>query len=168
MPAYFSGASMFQTIFIGGLIGIGGTIAMDLWAIVLWKVFGQPAPNWKPVGRWTWHLRNGTVFHDDIVKAASYANESALGWAFHYFVGIVYGIILALFMGPAWLAAPTFLPFFVWGMLTIAGGWFLLQPGLGFGWAASKTPNPMKVRALNVIAHTIFAIGMWATALVLS
>lgn len=159
---------MLNIILIGALIGIGGTVAMDIWAVILWKLFGQSAPNWAPVGRWTWHLQSGTVFHDNIGDAAPYANEQALGWAFHYFVGIVYGIALALFMGEAWLAAPTFLPAFIWGVATIGAGWFLLHPGLGIGWLASKTPNPTKVRAMGLIAHTIFALGMWGTALALS
>lgn len=159
---------MIDTIFIGALMGIGGTVAMDIWAVILWKLFGEGAPNWAPVGRWTYHLKNGKVFHDSIGKAAPYAGEQALGWAFHYFVGIVYGIVLAFFMGGAWLASPTFLPAFIWGIVTIAAGWFLLQPGLGLGWAASKVPNPMKARAMGLVAHTIFALGMWGVALALA
>ncbi|TJW41798.1 MAG: DUF2938 domain-containing protein, partial [Mesorhizobium sp.] len=85
----------------------------------------------------------GKVFHDDIGEAAPYAHESALGWAFHYFVGIIYGIILAVLAGAAWLAAPTFLPAFILGIVTVGAGWFLLAPGMGAGWAASKRPNPM-------------------------
>lgn len=158
---------MLHTILIGALIGIGGTVAMDVWAVILWKAFGQSAPNWAPVGRWTWHLQRGTVFHDRISNAEPYAGEQALGWAFHYVVGIVYGIVLAVVMGQTWLAAPTFLPAFVWGILTVGAGWFLLQPGLGLGWAASKTPNPPKARMMNLAGHTVFALGMWGTALVL-
>jgi hypothetical protein len=158
---------MLNLIFLGALIGIGGTVAMDIWAVVLWKIFGQGAPNWASVGRWTWHLKDGALFHDSIGDATPYANEQALGWAFHYVVGIVYGIVLALFMGEAWLHAPTFLPAFIWGIVTIGAGWFLLHPGLGLGWMASKTANPMQVRAMGLIAHTIFALGMWGTALLL-
>jgi hypothetical protein len=65
------------------------------------------------------------------------------------------------------LAEPTFLPAWIWGIVTIAGGWFLLQPGLGIGWAASKTPNPAKVRLLGLVAHTIFGFGLYATALLI-
>lgn len=158
---------MLNIIFAGALIGLGGTIAMDIWAVILWKFFGQNAPNWASVGRWTWHLQNGTVFHDSIGDATPYSNEQALGWAFHYSVGTAYGVALALFMGEGWLAAPTFLPALTWGMLTVGAGWFLLQPGLGLGWAASATPNPGKVRVMNLVAHTIFAFGMWGTALLL-
>jgi hypothetical protein len=147
-------------------IGIGATALMDIWAMLLHLAFAQPRPNWGPVGRWVWHLRN-KVFHDDIADAAPYAYEKALGWAFHYLTGIVYGIILVALTGPAWLAAPTFLPAFILGMVTIGAGWFLLAPGMGAGWAASKRPNPMQIRAFNVVSHTVFALGLYGTALLI-
>lgn len=151
----------------GVAIGIGATVLMDVWAIVLWKVFRQGRPNWAPVGRWFWHLKDGTVFHDDIGKAEPYAGELALGWIGHYAVGILYGVILALVMGAGWFAAPTFLPAWILGIVTVGAGWFLLQPGLGIGVAASKLPNANTVRALNLVAHTIFALGLYGTALLL-
>ncbi|TGQ96436.1 DUF2938 family protein, partial [Mesorhizobium sp. M4B.F.Ca.ET.200.01.1.1] len=55
----------------------------------------------------------------------------ALGWAFHYFVGIVYGIILVVLAGTAWLTQPTFLPAFILRIVTVGAGWFLLAPGIG-------------------------------------
>ncbi|MFD1987617.1 DUF2938 domain-containing protein [Mesorhizobium newzealandense] len=147
-------------------IGIGATALMDIWAFFLHKAFGQPRPNWGPVGRWVWHLRD-KVFHDDIGDAAAYTHEVVLGWAFHYLVGIVYGVILVAVAGAAWLAVPTFLPAFILGMVTVGAGWFLLAPGMGAGWAASKRPNPMQIRALNLVSHTVFALGLYGTALLI-
>jgi hypothetical protein len=158
---------MFELIWRGAVIGIGATILLDLWAVLLWKAFGQRAPNWAMPGRWFWHLQHGKVFHDDIAKAEPYVNEQALGWFFHYAVGLIYGVILALIVGHGWFAVPTFLPAWIWGIVTVAGGWFLLQPGLGIGWAASKTPNPTKVRILNLVGHTVFALGLYGTALLI-
>jgi hypothetical protein len=151
----------------GVVIGAGATVLMDVWAILLWRGFGQSRPNWAPVGRWFWHLKSGTVFHDDIGKAEPYANELALGWIGHYAVGILYGVILALIAGAAWFAAPTFLPAWILGIVTVGAGWFLLQPGLGLGFAASKLANANKVRALNLVAHTVFALGLYGTALLI-
>ncbi|MBL0373266.1 DUF2938 domain-containing protein [Rhizobium sp. KVB221] len=158
---------MFDLIWRGALIGAGATVLMDIWAVLLWKALGQSKPNWAPVGRWFWHLRRGVVFHTDIAKAQPYRYEQALGWISHYAVGIVYGIVLVVFVGSGWLAAPTFLPAWIWSILTVGAGWFLLQPGLGIGWAASKTPNPTKVRALNLVSHTVFALGLYGSALLL-
>jgi hypothetical protein len=151
----------------GVVIGIGATALMDVWAIFLWKAMRQSRPNWAPVGRWFWHLKNGTVFHDDIGRAEIYVNELALGWIGHYAVGILYGVVLALIVGPGWFEAPTFLPALVLGIVTVGAGWFLLQPGLGIGVAASKLPNANQVRILNIAGHVVFAIGLWGTALLI-
>ncbi|MFA1624053.1 DUF2938 domain-containing protein [Rhizobium mongolense] len=159
---------MFDILWRGIAMGIGATILMDIWAIVLFQALGQAPANWAPVGRWFWHLGRGKVFHDSIANAAPYRHELALGWIGHYATGIIYGLALAAITGPSWLAAPTFLPAWILGIVTVGAGWFLLQPGLGIGWAASKTPNPNKVRALNLIAHTVFAIGLYGTALLIA
>lgn len=148
-------------------IGIGATVAMDLWAIVLNRVFGIGLPNWGLVGRWVWHIRKRKVFHDDIASATPYGHEAALGWAFHYLVGIAYAFALIGVAGKDWLDQPVFLPAFLVGMVTIGAGWFLLAPGMGAGWAASRAENPTKVRGLNILAHTVFAIGLYATALLI-
>lgn len=157
---------MLDIIWRAVAIGIGATVFMDIWAIILNKAIGQPLPNWGMVGRWVWHLPQ-KAFHADIGKAAPYVHEKALGWAFHYLVGIAYGVILVVIAGAGWLANPTFLPAFILGIVTVGAGWFLLAPGLGAGWTASKTPNPMKARALNLVAHTVFALGMFSTALLI-
>ncbi len=162
---------MFDVIWRSVAVGIGATVLMDLWAIILYKFFGQNMPNWAPVGRWFWHLKDGKVFHDDINKAQPYAHELALGWISHYAVGILYGIfygiLLVIFAGAAGFDNPSFILAWILGIVTVGAGWFLLQPGLGLGWAASKTPNPTKVRCLNLVAHTVFAIGLWGTALLI-
>ena len=150
----------------GLLMGLLATLAMDLWALALNRFAGQLLPNWAMPGRWVAHLPAGKVFHDDIADAAPVSGELQMGWALHYGVGIVYGVALAAIMGADWLAAPTFLPAWIFSILMVGFGWFLLQPGLGLGWAASKTPNPWTVRAMNLVAHTVFALGLWGGALV--
>jgi hypothetical protein len=112
------------------------------------------------------HVFRGRVFHDAIADAEPVAGDLRLGWALHYGVGLVYGVALAAIMGRAWLAAPSFAPAWIFAILTISAGWFLLQPGMGLGWAASRTPNPWKVRGLGLAAHTAFGLGLWGTALV--
>ncbi len=149
------------------LIGIGATALMDIWAMILNRFFAIPLPNWALVGRWFGHLPGGTVFHDDIGKAAPIPNELALGWFAHYAIGVLYALILLVLAGPGWRVAPTFIPAWILGIVTIGAGWFLLQPGMGAGWAASKRPNAVQIRCLNFAAHTVFAIGLYGTALLI-
>ncbi len=151
-------------IWTGVVMGLAGTLAMDLWAWLL-SLAGQRKPNWAMPGRWLGHVFRGRVFHDDIGAAEPVERELSLGWALHYGVGVLYGVVFVLLAGRDWLAATTFLPLWVFSVLTIAAGWFLLQPGMGLGWAASKTPNPWKTRLMGLIAHTMFAAGMWLGAM---
>ena len=152
---------MLGLVLRGAVIGAGATVLIDLWAVLLARGLGQRRPNWALVGRWFWHLREGKVFHDDIARAEPYAHELALGWAGHYAVGILYGVIFALIAGPGWLAAPRPLAAWIFGVAMLAFGWLLLQPGMGLGWAAARTPEPGKVRA----AQSRVALGLRAGAL---
>lgn len=152
----------------GIVIGIGATIALDIWGIILGSLPGQSKPDWGPVGRWVWHLKDGKLFNNTIDDLTPYKHELTLGWAFHYVIGIIYGVIFALYGGDNWFADPTFIPVWVWGIITLGAGWFILQPGLGLGFAASKLLNAWTVRILGLIAHTIFALGMYGTALLLA
>ena len=152
-------------IWAGIVMGLGGTLAMDIWSEVLARGFGQPRPAWGRIGRWAAQLPAGQVFHDDIGAVAPVRREEALGWGVHYFVGIAYGVIFALLAGAAWLDAPSFLPLWIFAIVTVGAGWFLLQPGMGLGWAAARTPNPWKVRLMGLVGHTVFGLGMYAVAL---
>lgn len=152
-------------IMTGFLMGLGGTLAMDVWAWILARLDIAPFPNWAMPGRWLGHVGRGKVFHDDIGAVRPVSHELARGWLLHYGVGILYGVFFIVLAGGDWMADPSFLPVWVFSLITIAAGWFLLQPGMGLGWAASKTSNPWKVRGLGLVAHTVFGLGMWAVAL---
>ncbi|MDF5305394.1 DUF2938 family protein, partial [Vibrio parahaemolyticus] len=40
----------------------------------------------------------------------------------------------------------------------------VIQPCLGFGFAASKTPTPWKARLLSTLAHLAYGLGLFITA----
>jgi hypothetical protein len=149
------------------LIGIGATAIFDLWGLLLKRVFGLPGANWALVGRWFGHVARGKVFHDDIAKAAPRPSERALGWIGHYAVGILFAAILLAVTPADWVRQPTLLPALIVGLVTVGAGWFLLQPGMGAGIAASKRPNPNRVRALNIAGHTVFGLGLYGSALLI-
>lgn len=148
-------------------VGIGGTLALDLWAALLQGLTGTPATNWAMVGRWLAHMREGRFVHDSIGKAAPVRGESALGWIFHYVIGIAYGFLLVALQGDAWLQAPTVLAPVLLSLALLVAPYFVMMPGLGFGIAGAKTPKPNLTRLKSVMGHAAFGLGMYATALVL-
>ncbi|MBT4235950.1 MAG: DUF2938 domain-containing protein [Marinovum sp.] len=159
---------MVTLLYTGALMGLGATVLIDLWALVLQRLARVALPNWAMVGRWVMHLPRGRLFHENIAAAQPMPKERQIGWVFHYFVGVVYGVFFALLAGPDWISAPTFLPVFIYALLTIVGGWFLLHPGLGLGWAVSKAENPNKVRILGLLSHSVFGLGLWLVGLLLA
>ncbi|WP_078666922.1 DUF2938 family protein [Chitinophaga eiseniae] len=63
---------------------------------------------------------------------------------------------------------PTIGPPLAIGILTTVAPWFMMQPAFGFGVAASKTPNSAVARMRSLKTHTVYGIGLYLAALLLS
>ena len=155
------------TMLKGALIGIGGTVALDLWASMLKALTGTPATNWAMVGRWLGHMPEGRFVHDAIAKAAPVRHELLMGWVFHYGIGVAYGLALVLMQGSTWIESPGPLAPLVLSWALLVAPYFLMMPGLGLGIAGSRTPKPNVTRLKSVLGHTAFGLGMFGTAVAL-
>ncbi len=146
-------------------IGVGATVVLDLWNLFLARALNMPGPNWGMVGRWVGHFPKGRFVHQNIAKATPIAGEQALGWLAHYLVGIAFAILLLLTQDPQWPLQPTLAPALIVGVLTVAAPFFLLQPCMGAGVAASKTPKPNVARLRSLIGHSVFGLGLYGSAM---
>ena len=155
-----------QNIVFIVLIGIGATLVMDLWALLRQQLFGIAPTNWSMVGRWIGHMKKGRFSHLSIANADAVSGETIIGWTAHYVIGIGYAVLLFLLFGETWLFEPTLGPALVLGIATVIAPFFILQPGMGAGVAASKTPNPNAVRLHSVLNHAVFGIGLYLSALI--
>lgn len=149
------------------VIGAGATVLIDLWALGLKRLLGVPSMNWGLVGRWIGHMPAGRFVHDSIGKATPVRGETAIGWGAHYAIGIVFAGILLAICGLDWARQPTLLPALLVGWTTIAAPFFLMQPGLGLGIAAAKTPKPAVARLRSFFTHTVFGLGLYGSAYLL-
>lgn len=147
------------------LIGIGATAVMDLWSLLRKHLFNIPSTNWGMVGRWIAHMRHGKFCHIAIVESNSIRGEQFIGWAAHYLIGISYAVLLVIICGKAWVHNPSIGPAIAMGIATVVAPFFILQPGMGAGIAASRTPNPNSVRLQSVINHAVFGFGLFLSAL---
>lgn len=150
------------------LIGIGATAVMDLWAVALKGLLGMPSLDYGMVGRWIGHFPQGRFMHQRIVAAAPVRGERLMGWTAHYAIGIAFAGLLLLIWGHDWATRPTLGPALIIGLMTVVAPFFLMQPGMGAGIAASKTPSPNIARLRSLLAHAIFGLGLYLSALVLS
>lgn len=148
-------------------MGAGATLATDLWAIARGRLLGVPAPDWGLVGRWFGHMARGRFRHERIAAAEPVRGERAIGWTAHYLIGIAYAGVLLAICGLAWVRQPTLAPALAVGIATVAAPFLLMQPGMGAGIAASRTPRPNAARLQSVVTHTVFGLGLYAAGLVL-
>mgnify|MGYP000876466207 FL=1 len=145
------------------LIGGGATLFMDIWLMFL-KRLGVQTLNFAYIGRWVGHLCRGRVAHAAIGKAAPVRHELLLGWLTHYAVGLVFAAALGGMAGTGWVAVPALLPAVALGVGTVVFPLFVMQPAMGLGVAASRTPAPLKNCLRSVVNHAVFGLGLFVSA----
>lgn len=148
------------------LLGIGATAFTDLWGLARGPLLGVPAPDYRLVGRWIGHMRDGCFRHASIARAAPVAHESVIGWVVHYLTGIAFGFLLIALAGNRWLARPLLLPALLVGVGTVAAPFLIMQPAMGAGVASSRSTRPGSARLQSLLTHCAFGIGLYATGLV--
>ena len=146
------------------LIGAGATAVMDLWGVARKRLLGIPSADYGLVGRWLAHMTRGRFFHDRIAASPPVRGERLIGWSAHYLIGISFAAGLLAIWGLDWARHPTLGPALVVGIVTVAAPFLVMQPGMGAGIAASRTPRPAAARLQSLINHGIFGAGLYASA----
>jgi Protein of unknown function (DUF2938) len=147
-------------------LGLGATLVMDLWNFFLRYTFKVASPNYCLVGRWLRHMPAGVFRHNKITAAPAKSAECLIGWAAHYAIGIVFAWMLLCLVTPDWLQAPSLMPAILFGLVSVALPFFVMQPAFGMGFAASKTPAPNQARLRSLLNHAVFGVGLYLWALV--
>lgn len=157
-----------EVLFKAALVGVGGTFVLDLWALFMTRVMGVAATDWAMVGRWFGNMPRGQLIQAAMSKAEPVKGELAIGWIAHYAIGVGYGLLLLAFWGKVWLAQPTFLPPMILAWVLLVAPYFMMMPGMGMGVAGSRTLKPNVTRLKSVVGHSVFGVGMYATAVALA
>jgi hypothetical protein len=152
----------------GVLIGVGGAALMDLWALFARRAFGIRGLDYALLGRWIGHFPRRRFVHERIASADRIHGERPLGWAAHYSIAIAFAYLLLAIWGLDWARSPTIWPPLLIGLGTIVAPWFIMQPAMGAGVAASRTPDPRAARLRNLATHAVYGIGLFASAVALS
>lgn len=148
--------------FITGIgVGMGATVVMDLWSIARSALLEMAPPNYALVGRWIGHMKTGRFRHDSIVASPPIRHERLIGWVIHYLIGISFAGILLSIWGLRWIQEPTLMPALMVGIATVAAPFLIMQPGMGAGFAASRTPHPASARLHSIINHAVFGVGLY-------
>jgi hypothetical protein len=155
---------MFKT----ALIGLGATLFIDLWSLLLKHAFTIRSLDYCLLGRWLLHMLEGKIVHENIGASPAKMHECAIGWTAHYAIGVTFALIFVVIGPENWLAHPTLLAPLAFGVATVAIPLFIMQPSFGLGVAASKTPSPNRARLKSLMTHAVFGLGLYAWAYLLS
>jgi hypothetical protein len=150
------------------VIGLGGSLLMDVWGYVLRRRFNVATLDYALLGRWIGHFPKGRFFHPRIGATAPVRGERPLGWLAHYAIGVTFAFLLLGICGLDWAHSPTVAPPMLVGLATIVAPWFIMQPAMGAGVAGSKTPNPTATRLRNLGTHAVYGLGLYLTALTIT
>jgi hypothetical protein len=157
-----------RVLVVAALVGIGATLLIDLWALLLRRGFGVRSLDYCLLGRWLLHMPEGWFAHRIIGAAAPKRHECAAGWTAHYLIGTTFSLVFVLLVSPSWLERPRLAPALLFGIVTAAVPLFVMQPALGLGVASSRTPNPGRARLKSLGTHAVFGLGLYLSALLLS
>jgi hypothetical protein len=146
------------------ITGIGATAVMDLWNLARKHLFGIALPDYGLVGRWVAHMAHGRFRHAAIARSPAIRGEPLIGWGIHYLTGIAFAAIPLALPGSTWMRHPTLMTALAVGITTVAAPFLLMQPGMGAGIAACRTPKPSSARLHSVINHLVFGLGLYFSA----
>jgi hypothetical protein len=149
-------------------IGVGATLSIDLWALLLRRAFGVRSLDYCLLGRWVLHMPEGRLLHENIAAARAKPHECPVGWTAHYTIGVAFALVFAIVAGQGWMEDPTLLPALGFGVATVIVPFLTLQPAFGFGIAAARTPRPNRARLKSLMTHTVFGAGLYAWGVVSS
>lgn len=109
-------------------------------------------------------MPNGVFKHSSIAGSPKMSAECLVGWIAHYVIGISLATAFVLIVGVKWLQTPTLPPAFIFGIISVAAPFLIMQPCFGLGFAASKTPNPTQARLRSLMNHAAFGVGLYLSA----
>jgi len=149
-------------------MGFGATLTFDLWGLFLKQTFRITPSNICLVGRWIRYMPAGTFKHSNIGSTPSKSAECTVGWIAHYTIGVTFASAFVVLVGLDWLQHPTLMPALIFGVVTVLAPFFIMQPLLGLGFAASNTPNPTQARLRSLLNHAAFGVGLYFFGLLVS
>ena len=146
--------------------GFFSCVALDLFGRLLLILFKIPEPSWGTVGRWVFYIvRRGAVFNPQISCAMPIAHEVKIGWAFHYFIAVVWAVTFYLTFISYSLFELSYRNGLFFGILTTLAPLFIFMPFTGQGMFARKTQMPYSIsKTFRFWVSNVFGVHMVSLA----
>lgn len=154
------GQTMLQLL-VGMLVGVAGTVTMDILATVSRKLGLAMGANGQWVGRWYQGFARGRFVHPDITTVPEQPGEMRAALVGHYIIGITLGVLYVFGVELVGVSPASFVVSVGYGLGTCIFPWFLVFPALGFGVFGRRGPRELKVFSASVLNHLGYGLGLW-------
>jgi hypothetical protein len=161
-----SGETMVRLL-IGVLVGVAGTVTMDVLASVSRKLGLAMEAKGQWVGRWYLGIAQGRFVHGDITTVPEQPGETRAALVGHYIIGITLAVLYVLGVEWVGVSPASFVVAVGYGLGTCIFPWFLVFPALGFGVFGRRGPRELKLFSASVLNHLGYGLGLWWVANVL-
>lgn len=153
-------SDLFISICRAFVAGTVATLVMDLILIARRRWAGIPMLDYAVVGRLVTDLIVSQNTSFPTAPADYDRRDMIVGWTAHYLIGIGFAALLIIGVGPQ----PTFLECLLFGMMTSAAPFLVMQPAMGLGPFAARAPEPGKARINTLFTHLCFGAGLFVGA----
>ena len=141
------------------IAGIVCCIAMDVWQRILFLTFNILPTNWSTTGRWFMMLiSKKIIFNQNLDHENPVRYELQIGWAFHYWVAIIYGFAYYFLLAVFDILDTSILSGLIFGLISVIVPWFFYLPVTGKGFMGNKTPNPTLTILLSTSSHVVVGV----------
>jgi hypothetical protein len=154
-------------LLVGVLVGVAGTMTMDIQASVSRKLGLAMGAKGQWVGRWYLGIAQGRFVYADITKVPQQAGETRAALVGHYIIGISLAVLYVFAVDWAGVSPASFVVAIGYGLGTCIFPWFLVFPALGFGVFGRRAPRELRVFSASVLNHLGYGLGLWWIANVL-
>lgn len=144
--------------------GAIATALADLWQLALRHATGLPTAHWGMIGRWIAGVRHGVFIQHTIGDVKPVPGEDAIGWTFHYLVGVAYAGLFLAITATMPGTGTTLASALVFSVATLVAPWLVMQPALGHGIMAWRLPNRRASWFVTVTTHLAFGCGLYVGA----
>jgi len=151
----------------GVLIGVSGTIAMDLLNRLVARFGVISKIDVGTIGRMAAGWARGRFRYRHPGELVPVPREVFLGYITHYAIGV--GLAIPLVFGWDLLVGVPLSPFWalVYGIATTVASVFLVYPSLGLGVFGLRSPDGLKAPLSSLANHFFFGVGMAIAILVI-
>jgi hypothetical protein len=155
---------MIVQVLLGALVGVAGTVTMDVLATVSRKLGLAIGAKGQWGGRWYLGIAQGRFVHAQIAESPEQRGEKRAGLVGHDIIGTALAVFYVLGAEWAGVSAASFGAAVGYGLATCVLPWFLVFPALGFGVFGRAAPSELKVFTASVLNHFGHGLGLWWSA----